>query len=128
MNAEAELLSAYRDWHRLVQAEGRAIQTHNWELLAGCHLAIKDFQSVAGRLLPEVRAEWRRDGRGLAEKEKNLQALLAGLLDLTRENQERLRATRAAAREQLDRLGQAGTNLRRLHRVYGIIADGYRSR
>ncbi len=70
MSAETELLRAYREWHRLAQAETKAIQTRNWALLTDCHLAIKDFQLMVGKLTQETREEWRRTGCNLAEKEK----------------------------------------------------------
>jgi hypothetical protein len=127
MNAETELFRAYRDWHRLAQAESTAIQTRNWALLSDCHLAIKDYQSHVGRLTQEVRTEWRRSGCNLAEKEKNLRVLVSGLLDLTRQNQERLQSTVTAARKQLDQLGEVGTNLKRLQRSYGFVTAGSRA-
>ena len=55
MNAEKELLNAYRDWHRLASAETKAIQTSNWTLLADCQMAITDFQTLTSRLIIEVR-------------------------------------------------------------------------
>ena len=126
MNAESELLRAYREWHRLAHAETKAIQTRNWNLLSDCHTAIKDYQIMVGRLTQETRSEWRRTGCNLVEKEKNLQVLLSGLIDLTRQNQGQLQTTVAAARKQIDQLGEAGTNLRRLQRSYGFVTMGSR--
>ena len=54
MNAENELLNAYRGWHRLARAEAKAIRTRNWDLLADCQLAITDFQNLIGRLTIEA--------------------------------------------------------------------------
>lgn len=121
MNAESELLRAYREWRRLAQAETKAIQTRNWNLLTDCHLAIKDFQTHVGGLTQEARAEWRNAGCNLAEKERNLQVLVSDLIDLTRQNQTLLQSTVAAARKQLDELGEAGKNLKRLRRSYGLV-------
>jgi hypothetical protein len=122
MSAEGELLHAYREWHRLAQAETKAIQTHNWNLLSDCHTAIKDYQIIVGRLTLQTRAEWKRSGCNLAEKEKNLHVLVSDLVDLTRQNQEQLQAAISVARKQLDELGEAGKNLKRLQRSYGFAS------
>jgi hypothetical protein len=122
MNAESELLRAYREWRRLAQAEAKAIQTRNWNLLSDCHLAIQDYQSLVRTLTEETRAEWRLAGCNLAEKEQNLRVLVADLLELTRQNHSRMQASLARARDKLDQLGEAGNNLKRLRRAYGGLA------
>jgi hypothetical protein len=122
MNTENELFCAYREWHRLAQAETKAIQTRNWNLLSDCHLAIRDYQTVVSRLTQETRAEWRRAGCNLAEKENNLRVHVSGLLELTRQNHSRLQTTFAQARKKLEQLGEAGKNLKRLRRTYGCVA------
>lgn len=120
MNAEGELFHAYREWHRLAQAETKAIQTRNWDLLSDCHLAIQDFQAHIASVTQEARTEWRRAGCNLAEKESNLAVFVSELVDLTRHNQGLLQATRVTVRDQLDQLGEAGHNLKLLHRSYGF--------
>lgn len=122
MSAESELLRAYREWHRLAQAETKAIQTRNWNLLTDCHLAIKDYQVLVGRLTLEARAEWKNSGCDLPEKEKNLQVLVSDLVDITRRNHERLQSALSKTRQQLEQLGEVGTNLKRLKRSYGHVA------
>ena len=121
MNAEGELLRAYREWHRLAQAESKAIKTRNWSLLNDCHQAIRDYQTMVGGLTLEARNEWRRNGCDLKEKERNLHVLVAELIDLTRQNQTLLQATISTTRKQLDELGEAGKNLKRLQRSYGAV-------
>lgn len=121
MNAESELLHAYREWHRLAQAETKAIQTRNWDLLNDCHVVIRDFQSHIANLAQEARTEWRRAGCNLAEKERNLQVLVSDLIDLTRRNQGLLQTTLTTARTQLNQLGETGKVLQRLRRSYGVM-------
>ena len=121
MTADIDLLHAYREWRRLAQAEAKAIQTRNWSLLSDCHLAIQDYQSLVGRLTEAARAEWRLAGCNLAEKEQNLRVLVSDLLELTRQNHGRMQATLARTRDNIDQLGEAGKNLRRLRRVYGGV-------
>jgi hypothetical protein len=128
MNAEGELLRAYREWHRLAQAETKAIQTRNWKLLSDCHRAIRDFQTLAAGLTQAARHEWHRSGCNLAEKEIHLRALVSGLVDRTRRNHELLRVTLAATRQQLHELTEAGKNLQRLRRSYGAVAARVRAR
>lgn len=127
MNAEGELLRAYREWRRLAQAETKAIQTRNWNLLSDCHLAIRDFQSIVCGLTQETRAEWRRAGCDLEAKEKNLRVAVSSLLDITRQNQNLLQAAIARTRIQLDNLGEAGKNLKRLRSTYGQVPVGGRA-
>ena len=121
MNAESELLRAYREWHRLAEAETKAIQTRNWDLLNDCHLAIRDFQTHIALLAQDARAEWRRAGCNLEEKERNLRVLVSDLIDLTRRNQGLLQTTLGTARQQIDQLGETGKNLKRLRRSYGVM-------
>jgi hypothetical protein len=121
MNAESELLRAYREWHRLALAETKAIQTRNWALLADCHLAIKDFQTRVATLTQEARSEWQRAGGDPAEKESHLRRFVTELMELTRRNHSLLQAARLAARQQLDQLGEATKNLKRLQRAYGLV-------
>lgn len=120
MNAERELLRAYREWHRLAEAETKAIQTRNWRLLADCHLAIRDYQTLAASLTHQAKVEWQAAGLNLEEKKRAPQVLVASLIELTRRNHSRLQQILASGREKLDRLGQAGKNLKRLQRSYGF--------
>jgi hypothetical protein len=122
MNVEDELFKAYREWHRLAQAETKAIQTRNWNLLSDCHLAIKDFQAHIASLTRDARAEWQRTGCNQAGKEANLRVYVTELMELARRNHSLLQATRQAARRQLDQLGEAGKNLKQLRRSYGLVA------
>lgn len=119
MSSEKELFHAYGEWRRLALAETKAIQTRNWNLLSDCHLAIRDYQTLVSRLTGETRTEWRDTGCNLTEKEQNLRVMVSGLLDLTRQNQSLLQATIARTRIQLEQLGEAGRNLKRLRASYG---------
>lgn len=127
MNAEQELFRTYCEWRRLVQAETKAIQTRNWNLLSDCHVAIRDFQSVVGGLTSEARAEWLHSGCNVAAKEQNLRVIVADLIDLTRQNQNLLQAAMARTRIQIDQLGEAGKNLKRIRSVYGNIPSRTRT-
>ena len=119
MNAEQELLHAYREWHRLAQAEAKAIRTHHWSLLADCQLAITDFQKLISRLSLEARREWEAAGLDCVAKENSIKVFVAELLDLTRQNQVLLQQAKDEACAQLENLGEAGRNLQRLQRSYG---------
>ena len=118
MNAEQELLHAYSEWRRLALAETRAIQSRNWPLLADCQHAIEDFQKFVSRLMLEARDEWRRTGADCADKEKKFQALVNELIEITRQNHSLLQTARSTAKKRLAELGEAGRNLKLLHRSY----------
>lgn len=119
MNAENELLNAYRDWHRLARAEAKAIRTRNWDLLADCQLAISDFQALTGRLTGEARREWESAGLNAAQKERHIQVFIQELIELTRKNQALLQQAKEDTVTRLEELGQAGQNIKRLQRSYG---------
>jgi predicted RNase H-like nuclease (RuvC/YqgF family) len=121
MNAERELFHAYAEWRRLAEAETTAIQSHNWSLLADCQHAIEDFQKHVSRLTLEAREEWRRKGENLPAKEKQIQALVGELIELTRQNHALLAAARKIAQFRLGELREAGLNLKRL-RSYALQA------
>ena len=122
MKAEQELLATYRDWHRIARAEAKAIRTRNWDLLADCQIAIKDFQTLAARLTSEARQEWERAGADCAEKTRHVQVFINDLIEITRQNQAMLRQAKEAAHLQLEQISEAGRNLKLLHRSYGNMA------
>jgi hypothetical protein len=119
MNAENELLNAYRDWHRLVRAEAKAIRTRNWDLLADCQLAINDYQALTTRLSEEARAEWERAGFDIAVREAGIRVFIQELIELTRQNQALLQSAKHEAMARIDELGDATRNFRRLRHAYG---------
>ena len=122
MNAESELLNAYRGWHRLAHAEAKAIRTRTWDLLADCQLAIADFQKLISRLTLEARTEWERAGINCAEKERHTQVYIHELIELTRHNQAMLQQGKDEAAASLEQLGAAGRNVKRLRSSYGSSA------
>ena len=119
MNAEDQLRQAYREWHRLADAETKAIQTRNWDFLADCQLATKDFLPLVGRLTRAARAEWAGAGCDLAEKERQMHVFVHQLIETKQQNQTLLQRAKAGALERLIQLGTAGRNLKRLQRSYG---------
>lgn len=125
MKAENDLLRAYREWHRLALAEAKAIQMRDWNLLADCQLAIKDFQSVVSQLSVQARKEWVSAGCDLAEKERHVQVFVHQLIETTQQNQTLLEATKLVVRERLDQLEAAGRNLKRLRSSYGGLTSGW---
>ena len=125
MSAENELLHAYREWHRLALAEAKAIQTRNWDLLADCQLAIKDFQGMVSQLTIQARQEWASAGYNLAEKEQHVHVFVNDLIELTRQNQTLLQAAKAKARERLNQLSDTGRNLKSLQRSYGGLTSSW---
>jgi len=119
MNAENELLHAYREWHRLARAEAKAISTRNWDLLADCQLAIKDFQTLISRLTLEARGECEGTGGNWPERERCIRIFVGELIDLTRRNQAALQRAKDEATKRITELNDAGRNLKMLQRTYG---------
>jgi hypothetical protein len=124
MNAEAELFRVYRDWRRLALTANKAIRTRNWKLFSDCHRAIQDYQSLAPRLTRAARAEWQRSGGDEREKESNLRATVAEIMNITRRNHTQLRQKLDEARQRREELSAASRNLHMIRRTYGQIPGG----
>ena len=121
MKAEAELLNAYREWHRLARAEARAISIRNWDLLADCQLAIADFQVLITRLTAEARDGWETAGIDRAEKERHIQVYIQELIALTRQNQVMLQRAKDETCAKLAEIGEVRQNIKRLRRSYAQV-------
>jgi hypothetical protein len=114
MSAEQALLDAYQEWYRLAKAAASAIQTGNIDLLRECQLRVQQLQPEITRLTCEVREEWRQSNAEFMAKEKQLRALVSGLMELTLENMQLIRQRRESARLRLVECASAGRNLKRL--------------
>lgn len=120
MNAEKTLLATYQEWHRLAEAEGRAIHRRNWDFLLECQNVVKKLQPTITQLTREAAVEWKQSGANLLEKKNKIRAVVAELIALGQRNQSQLIAMRAAAKAEREQLEQARQNLKRLHQSYGV--------
>jgi ElaB/YqjD/DUF883 family membrane-anchored ribosome-binding protein len=118
MSAEQSLLDAYSEWHRLAEAEGRAIRRRDWNFLRECQQALKEFQPLITEFTLAARAEWKKSDADLAAKEKIIHAAVSELIELGRRNKMLLQAAREAAQSRREELEQAGRNLKRLQLSY----------
>lgn len=118
MSAEQALLDAYSEWHRLAEAEGKAILSRDWIFLLECQQALKQFQPLITRLTVDARSEWKKSGADRAAKEKIIHATVWELIELGRRNQMLLQVARAAALAKREQLEQANRNLKRLQVAY----------
>jgi hypothetical protein len=118
MSAQQALFDAYSEWHRLAEAEGKAILLRNWNLLLECQQALKKHQPLITRLTREVRDEWKQPGADPADAKKTIRAVILDLIELGRRNKMLLQAAREAARMKCEQLEQAGRNLKRLQLSY----------
>ncbi|HEY1716976.1 MAG TPA: hypothetical protein VGH42_01630 [Verrucomicrobiae bacterium] len=118
MSAEKALLDAYSEWHRLAEAEGRAIRLRDWNFLLECQQALKKIQPLITRLTREARNEWKQPGADFMAKEKNINAVVSKLIELGRRNQALLKAAREAAQSKREELEQTRRNLKRLQLSY----------
>jgi hypothetical protein len=118
MSAEQSLLDAYSEWHRLAEAEGRAIRRRDWNFLQECQQALKKIQPLIIQLTVAARSEWKNSGADCAAREKIIRAAVWELIGLGRRNKMLLQAAREAAQAKREELEQAGRNLRRLQLSY----------
>jgi hypothetical protein len=121
ISTEAALLAAYEDWRRLAELEGTAIRTRDWNLVADCQKRISTLQPRILRLTQLAREEWLRAGVDRAEKENVLHRIIFDLIELGTRNNSALAAAKESARKQVEQLGSARQNLRRVHRSYSPL-------
>ena len=127
MNAERDLLDAYREWRRLAETEGEAIRTCNWSLCAACQKALKHLRDRITALMPGLRAEWSQPGCNRAAKQRALDETIKELIHLERRNQTLLQCIREATQTKLKELGEATLKLKQLRRSYGQTSAATRS-
>ncbi len=118
MSAEKALFEAYGEWHRLAEAEGKAIRLHDWNFLLECQRVIQKLQTKITPLTREARAEWKQSGTDLAAKEKKLNAVVSELIAMGERNKSGLKTAREAAKSEREQLEQASQNLKRLQHSY----------
>jgi hypothetical protein len=124
MNAERDLLDAYREWRRLAETEGEAIRTCNWSLCAACQKALQHLRGRITALMPGLRAEWSQPGCNRIAKQQSLDKTINELIHLERRNQTLLQSIREATQTKLKQLGEAGLKLKQLRRSYGLAPGG----
>ncbi len=118
MSAEKTLLATYQEWHRLAEAEGKAIRRRQWNFLLECQAVVQKLQPAITQLTREAAAEWKQSGTDLVKNK--IRSLVTELIALGQQNQAQLIAARAAAQAEREQLEQARQNLKRLHQSYVI--------
>ena len=118
MSAESDLREAYREWRRLAQAEGEAIRSSNWSLLAACQNALANLREHISSLTPQVHQEWAAAKIDRAKRQEEINVIIRGLIEIARRNQILLAGLREAAQARLKQLNRAGSNLKQLRRSY----------
>lgn len=118
MTADATLFEAYKDWQKLAEEEGEAIRARDWPRVSDCQKRLSALQSRIIRLTSLAHQEWQQMGLERAAKDRELQKVVLGLIELEKQNSESLAAVKGAAREKLDELDFARQNLKRVQRSY----------
>ncbi len=121
---EKALFEAYQEWRRLTELEGEGIRTRDWTLVADCQNRLAALQTHLIRLTGEAREEWRRTGVELAQKENHLRQTVSSLMELEMANSASLSTAKEGVRAQLDQLGTARQNLKRVERSYSSVGSG----
>jgi len=115
---EKALLEAYEDWRRLTELEGEGIRARDWTLVTDCQNRLATLQTRMIRLTSDARAEWRRTGTDLSEKESHLRQTVSSLMELEMANSASLSAAKEAACLKMNQLDSARQNLKRVERTY----------
>jgi hypothetical protein len=121
MSAEKALFDAYREWARLAKAENRAIHRRDWNFVLECQQLLQNIQALITRLTGEAHEEWEKSGVNSEPKKTRLRNVVAGLIELARENQKSLDSARETALLKGRELEAAGRNLKRLHNSYASV-------
>jgi hypothetical protein len=124
MAHEKALFEAYQEWRRLAELEGEGIRTRDWTLVTDCQNHLAALQARIIRLTSDARAEWRRAGTDLSQKENNLRQIVSGLMELEMANSASLSAAKESARAQLNQLDAVRQNLKRVERTYSSVGSG----
>ena len=118
MSADYQLQEAYQEWRRVAEAEGEAIRTRNWVLVADCQEALQQLQPVILHQTQQAHAEWKRLGQDRAAKEDTVRVLVSELIAIESRNNALLKDMQQAAQAHMGQLGQAGRMLRQVKRLY----------
>lgn len=117
MTPRYELQDLYLQWRRWTLLEAEAIGAADWMRVEECQAAKRDLQPRITRATERVRHD-SHSARGSDPQEGRVRVLVNELIDLERRNRDLLARLCDRAVAELNRLGEAGRNLRRVHRSY----------
>ena len=118
MSPDLQLQDTYREWRRLAQAEGDAIRSGNWSLVADCQKAMRELQPLILRLSAASREELTGDGPDREKREKSLSDLITEVFEIESCNSTLLQNLQETARAETENLERAGRLLRQVHERY----------
>jgi hypothetical protein len=119
-----DLPLAYAEWRRLADAEGQAIRSGNWTLVAECQDALAALRSRIDRITHSV-AAWRSNPTGSSPQAgSDLRGSVLELIELQRRNLSSLEERRRRLSQHVENLTSAGRKLRSIQRSYSSPATG----
>ena len=113
----SELQKAFQEWHRLARAEGEAIRTGNWPMLADCQKALLELQPRIARCVEDARQEGARPGTD-SHANDGIRALVAELIEIENQNNALLNTMRGELQSRLSQLDRSGHTLKQIQRSY----------
>ena len=118
MQGETQLHQALQEWRRLAEAEGEAIHTCNWALVAECQHALRELQPTINQFTQTARQEWAGLGLEQRSRQDALRQTIGSLIQIESRNYARLTALRQTTQSRLEQLEAASRTLRQVHRSY----------
>ncbi len=118
MSPDLQLQDTYREWLRLALAEGDAIRSGNWALVADYQKAMRELQPLILQLSQATREELIRDNANRERREKSLSDLITEVFEIESCNGTLLQNLRETARAETENLERAGRLLRQVHERY----------
>lgn len=118
MTAEQSLIETYASWRRLAEAEGEAIRSSDWQVVAECQNTLRELQPHIIGLTDKAQKEWAISGADRQAKEEAVRSIVRKLIEQEQRNSALLNSLLESTRVQLGELEQTSQNLKRLQRSY----------
>jgi ElaB/YqjD/DUF883 family membrane-anchored ribosome-binding protein len=118
MNADTQLHQVLQEWRRLAEAEGEAIRSCNWSLVAECQEALRALQHTVTQLRQTARETWTDSGAESRNRQEAFRQAVSALIEIESRNHAQLSALRQDAQSKISQLESASHTLRRVHRSY----------
>jgi hypothetical protein len=118
MNSREQIASLLKEWGRLTEAEGSAIEEGSWNNLANVQSDKRSLQSKLSELLANEKSSSGGDFRS------NFKPEVRRLLSMEAQNADLLSAAVEKLREIQGGLERTSRNLRRVQGSYGLKREG----
>ena len=122
MNATADLMRLFTEWHRLTERESWAILGDDWKSVAEQQEKKQRLRLEMTRALDLVRAAQPVRGNLSREDQQKFDSVVSELVALETRNRDLLSAKSQSKQAELQRLNETARNLQGVRRAYGAAS------